>query len=162
MALMTNSKERKNDDYMTPKSVWESILQYIPKDKVIWEAFYGDGKSGEYLRELGLEVIHEDIDFFTENRGDVVVSNPPFSKKMEILRRLKELNKPFMLLLPASTLGTKTLQKLFPDIQLIIPDGRISFIKNGSNTNGVWFASFIYCWGINLPRDLIFISSSHP
>jgi len=157
MALMRNSKDTEKDDYMTPKSVWESILQYIPKDKVIWEAFYGDGKSGEYLRELGLEVIHEDIDFFTENRGDVVVSNPPFSKKMEVLTRLKQLNKPFMLVLPASTLGTKTLQKLFPDIQLIIPDGRISFIKNGSKTNGVWFASFIYCWGINLPRDLIFL-----
>jgi len=159
MALMTTEKIFKFDDYMTPKSVWESIEQYIPKDKVIWEAFYGDGKSGEYLAELGFEVIHEDIDFFRENRGDVVVSNPPFSKKMEVLTRLKELNKPFMLVLPASTLGTKTLQKLFPDIQVIIPDGRISFIKNGNKTNSSWFASFIYCWGINLPRDLIFLSS---
>lgn len=157
MALMTNSKEKKDDDYMTPKSVWESILPYIPREKVIWEAFYGDGKSGEYLRELGLDVIHEQIDFFKNDLGDIVVSNPPFSMKMEVLRRLKELNKPFMLVLPASTLGTKTLQKLFPDIQIIIPNGRISFIKNGNQSSSVWFASFIYCWGINLPRDLIFL-----
>jgi hypothetical protein len=154
---MTNRKEIKVDDYMTPKSVWESILPYIPREKVIWEAFYGDGKSGEYLRELGLDVIHEQIDFFKNDLGDIVVSNPPFSKKMEVLRRLKELNKPFMLVLPASTLGTKTLQKLFPDIQIIIPNGRISFIKNGNQSSSVWFASFIYCWGMNLPRDLIFL-----
>ena len=64
---------------MTPKSAWEHIKDYIPK-KVLWEAFYGDGDSGKYLRELGFTVIHEPIDFFTENRGDVVVSNPPFSK----------------------------------------------------------------------------------
>ena len=36
----------KHDDYMTPKYAWENIKNYIPKDKVIWEAFYGDGNSG--------------------------------------------------------------------------------------------------------------------
>ena len=33
-----------DDDYMTPKEVWESIAHLLPKDKVIWESFYGDGK----------------------------------------------------------------------------------------------------------------------
>ena len=46
----------KHDDYMTPKYAWENIQQYIPKDKVIWEAFKGDGKSGEYLTELGFKI----------------------------------------------------------------------------------------------------------
>jgi hypothetical protein len=158
MALLTNKASLKDDDYMTPKIVWESIKDYIPKNKVIWEAFYGDGKSGQYLRELGFDVIHEPIDFYKENRGDIIVSNPPFSDKMKILRRLKELDKPFILLLPASTLGTKTLQEIYGnDIQIIIPKGRISFIKNGEQTNGVWFASFFYCYKCNLPRDLVFL-----
>ncbi len=157
-SLMTNDKALKDDDYMTPKEVWESIKTYIPQNKVIWEAFYGDGKSGEYLRELGFNVIHEPIDFFKENRGDVIVSNPPFSLKMKVLQRLKELDKPFILLLPASTLGTKTLQELYGnDIQLIIPKGRISYNKNGKPTNGVWFASFFYCYKCNLQRDIIFL-----
>ena len=52
----------KHDDYMTPKYAWDNIRHLIPVDKVIWEPFYGDGKSGEYLRELGFEVIHEPID----------------------------------------------------------------------------------------------------
>ena len=45
-----------HDDYMTPKHAWEAIKDYIPRDKVIWEAFYGDGKSGKYLEELGFSV----------------------------------------------------------------------------------------------------------
>ena len=69
----------KHDDYMTPKYAWENIKEYIPRDKVIWEAFYGDGKSGKYLEELGFNVIHEQIDFFEEDKGDIIVSNPPFS-----------------------------------------------------------------------------------
>lgn len=44
-----------NDHYMTPKSVWKAIEKYIPKDKVIWEAFFGDGRSGNHLIELGLK-----------------------------------------------------------------------------------------------------------
>jgi len=30
----------KHDSYMTPKSAWDNIKHLIPKDKVIWEAFY--------------------------------------------------------------------------------------------------------------------------
>ena len=156
--LMTNETALKDDDYMTPKATWETIKHLIPTDKVIWEAFYGDGKSGVFLRELGFQVIHEPIDFFKENRGDIIVSNPPFSKKMEVLRRLKELDKPFILLLPASTLGTKTLQELYgKDIQVIVPKGRINYIKSGKQTTGVWFASFFYCYKMKLPRDLLFL-----
>lgn len=155
---MMSGDQIKDDDYFTPKSVWESIKHLIPRNKVIWEAFYGDGKSGQFLKELGFDVIHEPIDFFKHNLGDIVVSNPPFSLKMKILKRLKELDKPFMLILPANTLGTKTLQETFGnEIQVIIPKGRISFIKKGKQTDSVWFASFIYCYKCNLPKDLIFL-----
>ena len=53
-----------HSDYMTPKSAWTAISHLIPKDKLIWEAFYGDGNSGKYLTELGFDVIHEEVDFF--------------------------------------------------------------------------------------------------
>jgi hypothetical protein len=155
--MLTNKKEDKDDDYMTPKAVWESIQEYLPKDKVIWEAFYGDGTSGQHLKDLGFKVFHENVDFFLENRGDLIVSNPPFSKKKEVLHRLRELGKPFILVLPASTLGTKMLREMFPDIQLMIPNGRIQFVKDGKQTKGVWFASFLYCWKMSLPRDIVFL-----
>ena len=69
-----------HDDYMTPKSAWENIKDFIPKDKEIWEAFYGDGESGKYLTDLGFKTIHENIDFFENDKGEIVVSNPPFAK----------------------------------------------------------------------------------
>ena len=156
----------KHDDYMTPKYAWENIKDYIPKKK-IWEAFYGDGKSGTYLRELGFDVIHEPIDFFEEDRGEIIVSNPPFSNSAEVLARLKELGKPFIVIFPSSKINTQYVRKLFMDtedkLQIIIPRKRIHFdkkidgktpdkIKNACN-----FDCFYYCWKINLSRDITWL-----
>ena len=95
----------KHDDYETPKSAWENIKNYIPKDKVIWEGFYCTGTSGTYLQELGYNVIHENIDFFKHDKGDLLVSNPPFSLSKEVMTRCKEINKPFILIMPSSKIN---------------------------------------------------------
>ena len=92
----------KHDDYMTPKYAWENIAHLIPKDKIIWEAFYGNGKSGQDLKELGFQVIHKPIDFFENDLGDIIISNPPFSKSKEVMNRMYEIDKPFILIFPAS------------------------------------------------------------
>jgi hypothetical protein len=147
---------------MTPKSAWENIQQYIPKDKIIWEAFMGDGKSGQYLTELGYNVIHNDNDFFLSNEGDVLVSNPPFSKCKEIMPRLKELDKPFILILPSSKINTQYFRENFKNtdsqLQIIIPRKRIQFVKNGNELqNKCNFDCFYYCYKMNLPRDIIWL-----
>lgn len=152
----------KHDDYMTPKYAWENIQHLIPKDKCIWEAFYGDGKSGKYLSDLGFNVIHDEDDFFQTNKGDIVVSNPPFSKSKEILTRLVEINKPFILILPSSKINTQYVRNLFKEqndkLQIIIPRKRIQFIKNGNELqNACNFDCFYYCWKINLDRDIIWL-----
>lgn len=153
-----------HDDYMTPKSAWEAIKDYIPNDKTIWEPFYGDGKSGEYLRELGFTVIHEPIDFFENNCGDIIVSNPPFSKAKEILTRLKELDKPFILLLPMSKINTQYVRNLFKsdkELQIIIPRKRIQFkkIKDGKeeDTNKCNFDCFYYCYKMKLEQSIFWL-----
>ena len=157
----------KHDDYMTPKYAWKNIKDYIPKDKVIWEAFYGDGKSGEYLTELGFNVIHKEIDFFDNDLGDIIVSNPPFSKSKEVLNRLKELDKPFIIILPCSKICTQYIRENFKNsetpLQIIIPRKRIHFEKhiNGEIPNN-WkqqcnFDCFYYCYKMNLPRDIIWL-----
>ena len=154
----------KHDDYMTPKYAWENIQQYIPKDKIIWEAFYGDGNSGSYLKELGFNVIHEPVDFFENNLGDMIVSNPPFSKVKEIMKRLLELDKPFILILPSSKINTSYFREWKDkNIKIIIPRKRIHFTKhiNGKPVDG-WknacnFDCFYYCYKINLPKDIIWL-----
>tara|TARA_Y100001938_G_C8040536_1_gene405929 strand:+ start:28 stop:534 length:507 start_codon:yes stop_codon:yes gene_type:complete len=158
----------KHDDYMTPKKSWEDILNYIPKDKVIWEAFYGDGESGEFMKQLGLNVIHEPIDFFENDLGDIIISNPPFSKKKEVFTRLKELDKPFIMICPSSCINTKYMRELFGNskdaLQIIIPRRRINFTKKidgkipedwGDRCN---FDCFYYCYKMNLERDIIWLN----
>ena len=166
MATFQTRTFLKHDDYMTPKYAWENIQQYIPKDKVLWEAFYGDGKSGTYLQELGFQVIHEPVDFFTNNLGDVVVSNPPFSKVKEVLQRLHELKKPFILIMPVSKLTTQYMRELFrndDELQIIIPEKRIHFEKHIDGEipenwkNACNFDCFYYCWKMKLPNNLIWL-----
>ena len=154
----------KHDDYMTPKSAWENIQEYIPKDKVIWECFYGDGQSGEDLRSLGFEVIHKEIDFFESNEGEIIISNPPFSKKKEVFARLIELDKPFIMLCSQSLLFTQYFKKIMTDkkLQIMIPRRRIQFIKieNGEYVdtgNRCNFDCFYYCHKMNLQNDIMFL-----
>ena len=154
----------KHDDYNTPKYAWENIQQYIPRDKIIWEAFYGDGNSGKYLTELGFNVIHEPIDFFENNLGDIIVSNPPFSKSKEILKRLQEIDKPFILILPSSKINTSYFREWKDKrIQIIIPRKRIHFTKmiNGvvpeNWGNSCNFDCFYYCYKMGLPSDIVWL-----
>lgn len=162
MAGFTTKTFTKYDDYMTPKEAWEAIEYIIPKDKVIWEAFYGNGDSGKFLSDLGFTVIHKDEDFFENDYGDIVVSNPPFTKKKEVLERLVKLNKPFVLIMPCSTLVCSYVRNLLKDdIQIVIPRKRIQFSKlvNGTLECGgkCNFDCFYYCYKMNLPRDINFL-----
>ncbi len=158
----------KHDDYMTPKSAWEAIKDYIPKDKKIWEAFYGNGMSAQYLKELGFDVICDDVDFFESNYGEVIVSNIPFSLTNKILTRLVELDKPFILIMPSYKIHTQYVRNLFMNqdskLQIIIPRKRIQFIKliDGEvpkdYKSACNFDCFYYCWKIGLDRDITWLS----
>ena len=165
MAGFNTKTFKKHDDYMTPKSAWENIQHLIPKDKVIWEAFYGDGKSGENLKELGYNVIHEPVDFFETNLGDMIVSNPPFSKSKEVMNRLVKLDKPFIIILPCSKITTSYFRETFKNkgLQIIIPRKRIQFTKliDGKKPenwkNACNFDCFYYCYKMGFQNDIIWL-----
>lgn len=166
MAAFTNKGFMKHDDYMTPKYAWEWIKKYIPKDKIIWEAFYGDGKSGTHLKNMGFNVIHEPVDFFENNLGDVIVTNPPFSRSKEVMERLSEIDKPFILLLPCSKLATQYMRTYMKNkLQIIIPPCRIHFLKlvDGKVPDGFKsscnFDCFYYCYKMNLPKDIVWLDN---
>lgn len=167
MATYKDYEPSRHDDFMTPAYVWENIQDFIPKDKVIWEPFYGDGQSGEDLRKLGFEVIHLQEDFFNNNKGDIVVSNPPFSNKKQVIERLVELDKPFILLMPVSVLCYKYSKILDGDLQIIIPPKRIRFKRYDKKTNTIYkdwekhntaFDCLYYCYKIGLEKDINYLS----
>ena len=168
MAGFSTKTFKVHDEYETPRSAWVNIKDYIPRDKVIWDPFYCSGLSGNYLKELGFDIIHENEDFFESNRGDVIISNPPFSIKKQVFTRLKELNKPFIVISPSSMINTQYIRELFSDcddkLQVIIPRKRIHFIKKiegkipDNYKSSCNFDCFYFCWKINLPRDITWLN----
>lgn len=100
---MTCDKTSAGDEVFTPFYAVDPLLKYIPKDNVIWCPFDGVWSAFyQTFKNNGYKVIRSDIengrDFFKyepESHYDIIVSNPPFSKKDKILNRLDELGKPF-------------------------------------------------------------------
>lgn len=150
---------QKNDNYSTPLSAWKNIVDYLPKDKVYWDPFYMNGNSKDHLESLGLNVIHEDIDFFESAdllEYDIIITNPPFSIKRRVLDKLFEIGKPFLLIMPVNVITYKFYRKFVNETTLIIPPSRIQFVKSdGINQGSCPFDCFYYFWKFDLPTKLI-------
>ena len=157
MASLTLGQDKPNDDdYFTPPDAWKDIDTYIPKSKIIWEAFYNSASpSPDALRELGCkEVISVDEDFFKVDYGDVIISNPPYSCKKKVFERLKALNKPFILIVPISTISKKFYKDTgFHKCGIIVPKRRIHFIKGKEQTKRCWFDVIYLCFQIDGVRE---------
>lgn len=163
---LTAKTDKASDEYYTPESAVKPIIKYIPKDSVVWCPFDTEkSKYVELLRNSGFKVIYSHIDngenfFFYEptEHYDVIISNPPFSCKDAILRRLTELGKPYAILLPLPTLQGQSRFKDLVGSEALIFDKRINFYKDIEQTkivNGVAFASIYICKNF-LPEKLIF------
>lgn len=167
---LTAKTDKQSDEYYTPKEAVLPIIKYIDKGNkpfyTIWCPF--DDEESEYvkcIREAGHKVIASHIDndknFFyyePDEWYDYIISNPPFSLKDDILKRLCELNKPFAILLPLPTLQGQKRFKYLKDCQALIFDKRINFWQDKEHTKmakGVAFASIYICKDF-LPNDLIF------
>lgn len=154
-----------NERY-TPFYAVRPLLQYLPKDKIIWCPFDEDWSAFvKVLREEGgLTVINSSLDKgqnffdFEPDEWDIIVSNPPFSKKKEVFERLTLLGKPYALLLPLDTLQGNCYFKYFRDsLQLLIFDERTEYFQYPDfekTKRGVAFTSAYFCKDL-LPRDLI-------
>jgi len=82
--LACNPEKQVFDEYYARKQAWQDIREFIPRDKVIWEAFMlgSVSSSPKYLMELGFNVEWSaSEDLFTQQKrdGSIIVSNLPFS-----------------------------------------------------------------------------------
>lgn len=115
------------------------------------------------IREAGINVLYSHIsmgqDFFEYqyDHFDIVISNPPFSRKLEVLERLYTFNKPFALLLGLPILNYQNVTHFLADhpIQLLCFDKKVSFDGKTSA-----FANAYFCRDF-LPKDLIFEHLEH-
>lgn len=166
---LTAKTDKASDEVYTPAYAIKPLLKYIKQFKenpVIWCPF--DTVDSQYVKVFkaaGYKVIHSHIDdgqnFFyyePEEEYDIIISNPPFSCKDDILKRLYELNKPYAILLPIPALqGQARFPYIKDDLQYLGFDKRINYYINQDLTktqNGVSFGSCYLCKHF-LPKDLI-------
>ena len=154
--IYSQNKE-KSDEYSTPSYALLPLLEYLPKDKMIWECTDTSGSISSFLKGKGYKVVSTEDNFLLYNmpKGDIIVTNPPYSLKTEFLQHSYELGIPFAFLLPITALEGYNRQELYRKygISLILFNKRIQFRTNSS---GAWFATAWFTHGLNLPKDLNF------
>lgn len=170
---LTAKTDRASDEVFTPAYAVLPLIKYIKlfEDKIghsvtIWCPF--DKDSSEYVKNFkkaGFNVIYSHIDedknfFFYEPQEsyDIIISNPPFSQKDNVLKRLYELDKPYAMLLPVPSLqGQARFAYIKDDLQYLGFDRRINYYMNSDFSQvqkGVSFGSCYLCKRF-LPKDLI-------
>lgn len=166
-AMINYMKKPKSDEVYTPSYAVDPILKYLKPNSKILCPF--DTETSNYVKELtkaGHAVIFSHIngatnykDFFSYTKNelkniDYIVSNPPFSSKDKVLEKLYELNIPFAMLLPLTSLEGVKRHFLFAEhgVELLIFDKRINFLAEKKSN---WFNTSYFCWNV-LPRKIIF------
>ena len=176
---LTAKTDKASDEVYTPAYAVQPLIKYVEsfierdiypfseeRPCVIWCPF--DQSFSNYVKILSkipkVKVVYTHIDdgqnfFFyePEERYDIIISNPPFSCKDAILKRLDELGKPYAMLLPIPTLQGQTRFPYMKDIQYLGFDKRINYYKDIAMTktqDGVSFGSCYLCKDF-LPKDLI-------
>lgn len=157
--------DKASDEVFTPKYAVLPLVKYIPNGSTIWCPF--DTLESEYVKvftENGYKVIHSHIDegknFFEyePKEYDIIISNPPFSIKDDIIKHLYELDKPYAMLLPIPTLqGQKRFEYMKDGLQILSFNKRINFYTDSSRKEiqkGVSFGCAYFCKNF-LPKDLI-------
>lgn len=152
-----------NDECYTPDYGVKPILEFIPKDAIVWCPF--DTEESQFVKLISKQNlvvrshINEGKDFFEyePEEWDVIVSNPPFTKKRQYFERALSFGKPFALIMTNTWLNDSAPKQLFSekDLQLLMFDKRMRFTSpDGRDNNKITFSSSYFCWNF-LPKQII-------
>nr|DAP78896.1 MAG TPA: adenine-specific methyltransferase [Caudoviricetes sp.] len=158
----------KNDEFYTPDYAIEPLLKYVKQSSVVWCPFDTDkSRFVSLLKKHGCKVINTHIengDDFFDTLGpkcDIIISNPPYSLKTEVLERLFSLEKPFAMLVGVVGLfESKRRFEMFRDneFEIMYFDKRISYYQSYFDhkpTANPPFSSVYVCHGV-LPKKIVF------
>ncbi|MCM1221263.1 MAG: sugar-phospahte nucleotidyltransferase [Lachnospiraceae bacterium] len=150
---------QKKDEYFTPACAVYPIMERLETGTVVWCPF--DTAESEFVKVLsahGFRVVYSHIstgqDFFSMAVPDCdyIVSNPPYSRKEQVIRRLYEIGRPFAMLLNFQGIfDSKGRFRLFHDnrIEMLWLSPRVNYIGEGKgNIKRVPFQSGYLCSGI--------------
>ena len=97
------------------------------------------------------------FDYEPSEDYDYIISNPPFTRKLEVFDRIYKLNKPFAMVMGLPILNYQEVGDFFlnKDLQLLIVNKKVSFDGNTASFNNSYFCHKL------LPKDLMFVSLEH-
>lgn len=165
----------KHDECYTTNSEAEKIVKYISenniieKDKIIWLPF--DNTFSNIYKQLVengynnlvLSNLEMGLDFYLyePEDWDIIITNPPFSGRTNLMKRLLSFNKPFIILQ-----GTQFFNNQYAvnclcahekDFKFLFPQSRMSFLTFNAKENiiksgksGISFYSFWLCYKVKL------------
>lgn len=152
-----------NDECYTYSYAVEPLLEYLERfrGKIIWCPF--DTEESEYVKVFkahGHKVVYSHIEYgqdfykYEPEEWDILITNPAFSNKTEMFKRVISFGKPFAILMNITYLNDGTAAKVFKDIdlQILSFDKRMEF-KNQPVDKKINFLSAYFCSNF-LPEDL--------
>lgn len=169
--IITNNRENKkdNDEFYTPNYAIIPIEKYLKRNSKIWCPFDTDQSNYiKFFTEMGHNVFYTHLDngddFFEINAPkniDYIISNPPYSLKIEVFKRLFELKIPFAMLV--GVVGLFESQKRFNlfkenEFEIMYFNKRISYFRNYNDQKPSLNPPFssVYITQNILPKTIIF------
>lgn len=154
-----------NDECYTKRYAVEPLLPYLEnfRNKIIWCPFdTADSEFVKVFQENGFNVVFSHIDFgqdfynYEPEKWDILISNPPFTRKKEIFERALSFNKPICLLMTLAWLNDSAPAKIFEkkELQLLMFKQRMQFNRNDNQKKQINFSSAYFCWNF-LPKQII-------
>lgn len=163
--MIEHMKRGPFDEIETPPEAVARLVPFLDKNWRLWESApisrredaAGVPRStlADELEMHGFTVRMANQDFFHSDPGelyDVQVTNPPFSIKHRWLRRSDELGKPWVLLLPVTTLGVRRCQPYLDGCEIVFFPKRIDF----TGGKRPWFAVAWFTKGLSIGKQLVF------
>lgn len=156
-----------NDEFYTPAYAIYPILKYIKPHSRIWCPF--DMNQSLFIRIFQAnehKVIYSHLedgkDFFEMNeKCDYIISNPPYSRKGDVIQRLFELGTPFAMLV--GVVGLFESQKRFSmfrdnEFEIMYFNKRIAYFKNYNEQKPSLNPPFssVYVCSKMLPKQIVF------
>ena len=152
-------KFNKNDEYYTPSYAVYPLIKYLKQGSTVWCPF--DKEESNFVQVLtkeGFDVIYGHIetgqDFFKVDvpKCDYIISNPPYSLKGEVFKRLIEIGKPYAMLINFQGIfDNKNRFEMFKNnrTEMLWLSPRVNYIKQGDyKASGVPYQSGYLCSGI--------------